>query len=109
MQHPSGVVLNLLGPSNASAGGNILMDTAKKYPGITHVSFKIAALDDAKAVLADRDIAITGAFSFMCMDAIFIRDPDLNVIELDAYQGAEPQTRTAPSDDTITAFQSHPD
>jgi hypothetical protein len=31
------------------------------------------------------NIAITGSFSFGNMSAIFIRDPDRNVIELDAY------------------------
>ena len=30
-------------------------------------------------------IEITGSFSFGDMSAIFIRDPDRNVIELDAY------------------------
>jgi hypothetical protein len=30
-------------------------------------------------------IDITGSFSFKNMSAIFIRDPDRNVIELDAY------------------------
>ena len=30
-------------------------------------------------------IQITGSFSFGGMSAIFIRDPDRNVIELDAY------------------------
>jgi hypothetical protein len=32
-----------------------------------------------------KEIEITGSFSFGNMSAIFIRDPDRNVIELDAY------------------------
>ena len=35
------------------------------------------------------DIKITGSFSFGNMAAIFIRDPDRNVIELDAYSDAQ--------------------
>ena len=41
IQHPCGVLFNLLGPSNAGSGINILMDVEEKYPGITHVSFKV--------------------------------------------------------------------
>ena len=39
----------------------------------------------AKIVMKKNNIAITGSFSFGNMSAIFIRDPDRNVIELDAY------------------------
>ena len=35
--------------------------------------------------MAEHDIPITGSFSFGDLSAIFIRDPDRNVIELDAY------------------------
>ena len=34
MRHPSGVVVNLLGPANASQGSNVLMDVPEKYPQI---------------------------------------------------------------------------
>ena len=34
-------------------------------------------------------IQVTGSFSFGSMSAIFIRDPDRNVIELDVYNDAE--------------------
>ncbi len=94
MQHPSGVVLNLLGPSNTASDTNILMDVDEKYPGITHVSFKVASMDEARSFLKDRGIALTGEFTFKGMQAVFIRDPDRNVIELDAYEGEEPATRT---------------
>ncbi|MEM9572148.1 MAG: VOC family protein [Pseudomonadota bacterium] len=109
MQHPSGVVLNLLGPATTTSGTNVLMDHDEKPAGITHVSFKIADIDSAKATLSDRGIALSGEFSFKDMHAIFIRDPDRNVIELDAYEGAEPETRAAPSDERIAGYQSHPD
>lgn len=106
MQHPSGVVLNLLGPSNAMNGTNILMDVDEKYPGITHVAFKVASLESAKAFLAESGIPLSGQFSFKDLRAVFIRDPDRNVIELDAYAGEEPKTRAEPAEDS--GYQAHP-
>ena len=107
MQHPSGVVLNLLGPSNTANDKNILMDVDEKYPGITHVSFKVASMDEARSFLKDRGIALTGEFTFKGMHAVFIRDPDRNVIELDAYEGEEPATRTGDGSE-IEAYKEHP-
>ncbi len=85
MKHPSGVVLNLLGPANAGSGKNILMDVSEKYPGYTHIALTVSDLDIAKSFMAANDIEITGSFSFRDISAICIRDPDRNVIELDAY------------------------
>ena len=105
MQHPSGVVLNLLGPATTAGDKNILMDVAEKYPGITHVSYKVSSLAAAKRFLAENGIPLSGSFSFKDLQAVFIRDPDLNVIELDAYAGAEPQTRGGEGED---GYQAHP-
>ena len=107
MQHPSGVVLNLLGPSNTSKKQNILMDVDEKYPGITHVSFKVASMDEAKRFLQERRISLSGEFTFKGMHAVFIRDPDRNVIELDAYEGDEPATRTGDASD-FEGYKEHP-
>ncbi len=85
MKHPSDVVLNLLEPANAGSGKNILMDVSEKYPGYTHIALTVSDLDIAKSFMEANDIEITGSFSFRDMSAIFIRDPDRNVIELDAY------------------------
>ncbi len=85
MKHPSGVVLNLLGPATISDGSNILMDVDEKYPGYTHIALTVSSLDDAKDFMKMNSIDVTGSFSFRKMSAIFIRDPDRNVIELDAY------------------------
>lgn len=85
LKHPSGVVLNLLGPANMLGEENILMDVNEKYTGITHMALTVSSLDVAKKFMADNAIKITGSFSFGGMSAIFIRDPDRNVIELDAY------------------------
>ena len=85
MKHPSGVVLNLLGPANVADGINILMDVPEKHSGITHVALTVASLDEAQSFMVANGIEITGSFSFSGMSAIFFRDPDRNVIELDAY------------------------
>ncbi len=85
MKHPSAVVLNLLGPANTPGDSNILMDVDEKHTGITHFALTVTSLDEAKRFMSDNDIRITGSFSFGNMSAIFIRDPDRNVIELDAY------------------------
>ena len=106
MQHPSGVVLNLLGPADTPNDKNILMDTDEKYPGITHVSFKVGSIDAARQFLAGNDIPLSGQFSFKDLRAVFIRDPDRNVIELDAYVGEEPETRSGGADST--GYHAHP-
>jgi lactoylglutathione lyase len=84
-------VLNLLGPSNMPDGTNILMDVSEKYTGITHMALTVSSLDFAKTFMKDNEIEITGSFSFNGMSAIFVRDPDRNVIELDAYGQNEKQ------------------
>ena len=91
MKHPSGVVLNLLGPSNTPEGKNILMDVEEKYTGITHMALTVGSLDDTKRFMSENNIEVTGSFSFGGMSAIFIRDPDRNVIELDGYDSDEKQ------------------
>ena len=89
LRHPGGVVLNLLGPATSSAGTNILMDVAEKHPGYTHVALTVESLEETKESLGRSGVQITGSFSFGNMSAVFIRDPDRNVIELDAYGHVE--------------------
>ena len=100
MRHPCGVVLNLLGPANAAYDSNILMDVAEKYPGYTHFALTVSSMNSAQQFMRDNEIEITGSFSFENMSAIFIRDPDRNVIELDAY------SETAQGD--MDGYSGHP-
>ena len=86
MKHASGVVVNLLGPATVSENTNILTDVDEKHTGITHVALTVSSLQHARDFADEHDIKITGSFSFGKMSAIFIRDPDRNVIELDAYE-----------------------
>lgn len=85
MKHPSGVVLNLLGVATHAVGSNILMDVAELYSGYTHIALTVDSLDATKDFMSNQQIELTGSFSFKGMSAIFIRDPDRNVIEFDAY------------------------
>jgi len=100
MRHPVGIVLNLLGPSTEAADENILMDIDRKHAGYTHMALKVDSLEETEAFLTERGIEVTGRFGFKGMRALFIRDPDRNVIELDQYEGDEPESRlTQPGDD----------
>ena len=108
MRHPSGVVLNLLGPSTEEKDENVLMDMERRFAGYTHMALKIGSLANTEAFLADNGIEITGRFSFKDMSAIFIRDPDRNVIEFDEYPGHDPASRLITSGDEIGAYDSHP-
>ena len=85
MQYSSGVVLNLLGPATASSGKNILMDVDEKFAGCTNIALTVSSLDDAREFMKQNGIQMKGSFSFGSMSAIFIREADRNVIELDVY------------------------
>ena len=85
MRHPGGVTLNILGLTTSPIKNNILMDVDEKYSGYTHIALTVSSLEDAKAFLKENNIEETGSFSFQGMPAVFIRYPDSNVIELDAY------------------------
>ena len=77
MRHPSGLEINFI--LNAKTEGNILMDVPEKHPGYTHIALKIDSVSETEAALEQAGIAITGKRGSV---ALFIRDPDGNVIEL---------------------------
>ena len=108
MRHPSGIVLNLLGPSTEAKDENVLMDIDRKHAGYTHMALKIDSLAELEAFLTQKNIEITGRFTFKDMNAIFIRDPDRNVIEFDEYPGEDPASRLKSPGDEIGAYRSHP-
>ncbi len=108
LEHPSGIVLNLLGPSTEEHDENILMDIDRKHAGYTHMALKIESLGDLEVFLDENGIEITGRFSFKDMHSLFIRDPDRNVIEFDEYPGDNPGSRLISADDEIDAYDSHP-
>ena len=107
LQHASGIVLNLLGPGTPHKDRNVLMDIDVKYPGYTHIALRVGSLAEARAFFEENSIAITGSFSFKDLSAIFVRDPDGNVIEFDEYTGDEPETRAGPSPEG-PGYSDHP-
>ena len=107
MRSESGVVLNLLGPSSDRSAKNVLMDIGEKHTGYTHIALKVSSLDAAEAYFNGQGYEITGRFSFKDMRALFIRDPDHNVIEFDEYPGDNPESRTT-GKDPGDGYRSHP-
>jgi lactoylglutathione lyase len=84
LDHASGLELNLvLNAPNASAP-NILMDVPEKHPGITHFALLCPDIMAAKERLEAAGFPLSGGpvrFGTGAQ-AIFVRDPDRNVVEL---------------------------
>jgi lactoylglutathione lyase len=84
LDHPSGLELNLILNATSASAPNVLMDVAEKHPGITHVALLCPDILTAKARLEAAGIPLSGGPIRFSADAqaIFVRDPDRNVIEL---------------------------
>ena len=87
--HPSGITLNLLGGANDDHGArNVLMDVTARYPGYTHYALNVELIEEAVIFMNKAGLTITeGPVTFGNGNrSIFIRDPDLNVIEFTQTQ-----------------------
>ena len=84
LEHPSGVELNLILNAPQPAAPNILMDVPEKHAGITHFALLCEDLVAAKERLEAAGFPLSGGpVRFPTgAQAIFVRDPDRNVIEL---------------------------
>ncbi len=88
LDHPSGVELNLILNAPAAASPNVLMDVPDKHAGITHIALACPDLAAAMEALAAASIPLSGGpIQFgPGRRAIFVRDPDRNVIELHEHR-----------------------
>lgn len=84
LRHPSGIVLNLLGPA-VGPEGNVLMDEPPKRTGYTHVALRVESLSEAEAHMASLGVTITEHMAVGDLRMFFVRDPDGNVIEFNAH------------------------
>ena len=84
LEHPSGVEVNLVLNAPKANEPNILMDVPVKHPGITHFALLCPDILAAKAKLEAAGFPLSeGPVRFPSgAQAIFVRDPDRNVIEL---------------------------
>src|SRR5205814_8583740 len=85
LDHPSVVDLNLVPNAPNASEPNILMDVPGKHPGITHFALLCPDIMAAKERLEAAGVPLSGGpVRFETgAQAIFVRDPDRNVIELD--------------------------
>ena len=87
IKNPQGVEINLIVNANDTHDDrNILMDDKDtKYPGFTHVALRVDSIEATMKALAKNGIEIRqGPVQFGESDnvSLFVRDPDLNVLEL---------------------------
>ncbi len=84
LDHPSGLEINLILNAPNASEPNVLMDVAEKHAGITHVALLCPDIMAAKTRLEAIGIPLSGGPLRFSADAqaIFVRDPDGNVIEL---------------------------
>jgi len=83
MRHPSGIEINFILNAAKPETRNVLMDAPEKQAGYTHISLAVRDVRAVKALLEKDGVEITeGPITFDDgATAIFVRDPDRNVIE----------------------------
>lgn len=83
LKHPAGIEINLILNAAEGSTDNLLMDVPEKHPGYTHMALLVDSVDVTRAVLEGAGYAITEVMNIPGMVAMFVRDPDGNVVEFD--------------------------
>ena len=83
MTHPSGIEINFILNAADTSTQNVLMDSKEKHPGYTHIALSVKNVLEVQSALISAGVTITeGPITFPSgSTAIFVRDPDRNVIE----------------------------
>lgn len=82
MEHPSGVILNLILNANSENRLNVLMDYSEKHPGYTHVALRVSDANDMRQSLETQGISLSeGPVELPGGRSLFVRDQDRNVVE----------------------------
>jgi lactoylglutathione lyase len=84
LEHPAGIEINLIINASPASTNNVLLDEPVKHPGYTHIALDCSDIAAAQAALESAGIPLSGGpVTFPTGHrAIFVRDPDRNVIEL---------------------------
>ena len=86
MKNSDDVEINIIfNANNSNDDKNILMDVPDKYPGFTHVAFRVSSIAETIKTLNENSIEITQgpvAFGLDGHVSVFLRDPDRNTLEL---------------------------
>ena len=84
LENAAGVEINLVVNASPVSSTNVLMDVPEKHAGYTHVALLVPSLDDTLTRLGLLGIELSGGpVTFPNGSrAVFVRDPDRNVIEL---------------------------
>ncbi len=83
------------------------MDIDDKHSGYTHIALRVASMEETQDFLIKKRISITGSFSFGGLTAVFIRNPDQNVIELGEFRGDESE-KGCDGDVDYEGYANHP-
>jgi lactoylglutathione lyase len=84
LTHECGLEINLIFNAPRAEGENVLMDVDEKHPGYTHVALAVDDLEAAALAVEAAGYPVTeGPVQFPGgARAVFVRDPDRNVVEL---------------------------
>ena len=84
LRNPAGIEINLIvNADRAVDGTNVLMDGSPKRAGYTHVALGVTSMEETIRALGELGIAISeGPVKLGGAHSVFVRDPDLNVVEL---------------------------